>query len=362
MFSEIGDPGTPGSNVSWVSVGNTPIFPDTAFWVAERTTTGTHETPFTIFPIKVKETGLPFVTYSITRAYPGIPAVNSPQWNLDAIEAVENYTGRDYSTVKEFGYSTVVVISYNILGSAAISVALGINLQTGNYTFVPTTGSLDSFPNSGTIAVGDSSNLFVYTSKSLNGFVGANQDLQAYTIGSTITLLGSEATAGVGKVDGIYKRVNGVDRWVGNNPFIDGNLLVDGTIAADKIQANAITATQIAADTITATEIAADTITALQIDVTVALSVQDLGLTGTLVVDSQSGAIGWGKTGPLDFTNTGLFIGNEGGSPYVHIGSPERYFYFDGANNILFLTGETVTGPATVGGGTLYDEGGTTRY
>jgi len=72
-------------------------------------------------------------------------------------------------------------------------------------------------------------------------------------------------------------------------------------------------------------------------------------------VQGDNGAIGWGKTGVNDFTNTGLFIGNSAGHPKMNFGSTDRYFYYDGENDILFFTGETTTGPATIGSTTTYE-------
>jgi hypothetical protein len=89
------------------------------------------------------------------------------------------------------------------------------------------------------------------------------------------------------------------------------------------------------------------------------INVQDQNLSGLLDVTASTGAIGWGKTGPHDFTNTGLFIGNEGGNAYMNFGSANRYFYYDGGNDILFFTGQTVTGLATLNSKITYDNSGT---
>ena len=53
--------------------------------------------------------------------------------------------------------------------------------------------------------------------------------------------------------------------WATVDAFLHGNLIVEGSIVADRLAANTLTATQIKANTITAAEIAANTITASQI-------------------------------------------------------------------------------------------------
>lgn len=94
---------------------------------------------------------------------------------------------------------------------------------------------------------------------------------------------------------------------------LNGNILEDRSITADKIVANAITANEIATATITANEIAANTITSAEIksgsikavDIDVAnLFAQDITATGTI-----SGLTLKGTT--LDITN-GIYFNNDG--------------------------------------------------
>lgn len=157
LMSEIGDPTTPGSGVTWVS-GSSGI-PSTAFWIAERYTLDGVTSDWQVYPVQAKDGGIPFVKYvkGTTK-----PTLGDSTWIADAILAVEAFTGRDYSTQKEFGYGTVVVIDYT----------------------------------DGTLA-------------------------------------------------GKYTRSGGVDTWVAPGSFIDGDLIVDGTIVGDKVQANSIDATKI---------------------------------------------------------------------------------------------------------------------
>ena len=63
-------------------------------------------------------------------------------------------------------------------------------------------------------------------------------------------------------LSGKFTLSSGVSTWVSAGELIDGSLVVSGTLAADRIQANSITATQLSAGAITATEIATGAITA----------------------------------------------------------------------------------------------------
>lgn len=89
---------------------------------------------------------------------------------------------------------------------------------------------------------------------------------------STHTELGHGATVVIayddGKLYGTLKEVASVDTWVTAAEFIDGDLVVDGTITTDHIAANTIAAADIAANTITASEIAAGTITGTEVTLT----------------------------------------------------------------------------------------------
>jgi hypothetical protein len=95
-------------------------------------------------------------------------------------------------------------------------------------------------------------------------------------------------------LSGKFTQVSGVNTWVSAGETIDGSLVVSGTVAADKIQANSITATQIAAGAITASEIAADAVTAdkLLINDYVDFSTNASGIrfTKTTLNDATAGA------------------------------------------------------------------------
>ena len=53
-------------------------------------------------------------------------------------------------------------------------------------------------------------------------------------------------------LSGKFTLSSGVSTWVSAGELIDGSLVVTGTLAADRIQANSITASQIATGAITA--------------------------------------------------------------------------------------------------------------
>jgi hypothetical protein len=159
LYSEMGDPDNPGSGVTWTLF--TGAAPSTAYWVAEKFTVGSTTSAWMIFPVQAKDGGIPFVTYTITGS--NMPTLGDSTWIDHAVEAVEVFTGRDYSNQKEFGYGTTVVITYDD-----------------------------------------------------------------------------------GKLYGRYTRdSSGADTWVSPASFIDGNLIVDGSVAAEQIDANAINSTHL---------------------------------------------------------------------------------------------------------------------
>lgn len=165
----MGDPTNPGTGVTWTSIATGSAVPVSAFWVAEKYTFNGVESSWVLFPVKSKEVGTPLASYIITGR--NKPALTDAQWDADTLVAMGSHTGETYSSVKEFGYGTAVVIEYDD-----------------------------------------------------------------------------------GKQYGLYKKnSSGVGEWVAPNTFIDGDLLVNGTINSDKIMANTILGEKInSATTITA--------------------------------------------------------------------------------------------------------------
>jgi len=157
----MGDPTNPGAGVTWASIATGSPVPSSAFWVAEKYTFNGTTSSWVLFPVKSKEVGTPLASYIIVGR--NKPLLTDAQWDTDTLVAMGSHTGETYSSVKEFGYGTAVVIEYDD-----------------------------------------------------------------------------------GKQFGLYvKNSSGVGEWVAPNTFIDGALLVDGTINADKILANTITGDKI---------------------------------------------------------------------------------------------------------------------
>ena len=172
LLSEMGDPTNPGTGITW----RTGTIPSTAYWIAERFTVDDVVSSWQVYPVQAKDSGIPFVSY-IKSGY-NKPALNSATWSADTVIAVSSFTGRSYTNQKEFGYGTVVVITYDN-----------------------------------------------------------------------------------GKLAGKFKNVSGTDTWVAPGTLLDGDLIVDGTIATDKIQANSINASKLlitGTGAITASTISAD--------------------------------------------------------------------------------------------------------
>lgn len=164
----MGDPTTPGTGVTWIAIATGVAIPGAAFWVAEKYTFNGVTSSWVLFPVKSKEVGTPLASY-IIKGREAVPALTDAQWDADTLVAVGSHTGEVYSSVKEFGYGTAVVIDYPD----------------------PTTG--------------DSRKQY-----------------------------------------GIYHRnSSGVGEWLVPDTFVDGSLLVNGTINADKLMANSIQAVHI---------------------------------------------------------------------------------------------------------------------
>jgi len=195
LLTDMGNPDYPGTRpdgtaVPWTSIATSSSIPDTAFFLSERYTINSVTSLWNVYAVATEENGFGLIPYTITGR--NKPALNSTQWNDDTILAVSAFTGRTYSSIKQFGYGTTVVITYDD-----------------------------------------------------------------------------------GKLYGMLKKVSGVAAWVTPSEFIDGALLVDSTIIADKIANNAITvdkildnainSAKIAANAVNTSEIAANAITANEI-------------------------------------------------------------------------------------------------
>ena len=135
--------------------------------------------------------------------------------------------------------------------------------------------------------------------------------------------------------------------WSEFELVIDGDLLVEGTIVAEKLiidgatlesdgngalQVGTINAENINADQITTEKLAAGAATFEKID-----------LNGPLVVETTGdGSITWGKSNANDTTTSGLFMGNANAftiEPRFILGDSESFIHYDGEE--LYIVGAT---------------------
>jgi len=193
LLSYMGDPDNAVAGVTWITVATGSAVPSSAFWVAEQYTFNGVTSSWVLFPVKSKEVGTPLASFAITGR--NKPTLASTTWAADTLLAMSAHTNENYSSVKEFGYGTAVVIEYDD------------GKQYGLYI----------------------------------------KNAQACSVGSGTHLTESACTTAGGTW------IEGNDGWIAPTSFVDGALLVDGTINADKIMANTITGGKIsAATTITA--------------------------------------------------------------------------------------------------------------
>jgi len=129
-----------------------------------------------------------------------------------------------------------------------------------------------------------------------------------------------------GKLSGILKLSGANDVWVAASTFIDGDLMVDGTVVADKIAANAITADKIGANAVTADKISVD---------------------GSIEITSDSGSIRAGIPATLpadldDLTTSGFWLGVNDSTGKFVVGNKDQRLYWDGS--ALSIKGRMLTG------------------
>jgi len=125
------------------------------------------------------------------------------------------------------------------------------------------------------------------------------------------------------------------------------------TIDGANITTNTIAATTIEAYSLTAAQIAADAITSNEIDVAT-LNVEDQNLTGNLNVDGANGSFAWNKTSAADTDTTGIWFGNAAGTPYFSFGDADSYISY--INGSLFVIGALFSGSAAEGTATSFTQ------
>ena len=239
----------------------------------------------------------------------------------------------DTSTVVSSNGDTVSVVD----GDTGPAGAAGPTGQRGSRQFVATTAFINSalggsslgetenptFPWQGTADISATATQGLRVSNwvknNSSGYDGTLVLLDTVTVYNTVNQW---------SVTRFYDGTN----WIRLEEVIDGNLLVSGTVASDKIVANAITADKIATNAITADKVAADAITADKI-------VMD----GNIEFANTSSGVQFGKQA-LGDTTAGAFFGRSGGIAGFNISSANSGIYADSSgtvalNNVRLYTG-----------------------
>lgn len=235
LLAAIGNPDFPGTkrdgtSVPWIEIDPSLPIPDEAYSVAERYTFNKVTSPWNVYTITTDEVGFGLIPYAIPER--DRPELNSDQWNDDAILAASSYTGKAYTSVREIGFGSTVVITYRdgkLYGMVKKVGGLAVWVAPVNYI----DGALLVESSIISKKIADSA---ITTDKILKDAINSDK-IAANAVNTT------EIAAGA----------------------ITANEIQAKTIGAEQIAANAITAGEIAAKAITATEIAAGTITASQI-------------------------------------------------------------------------------------------------
>jgi hypothetical protein len=245
LLSEMGNPDYPGqtsggSTVPWTSIPTTTAIPDTAFFLAERYTINSVTSLWNVYAVATEENGFGLIPYTITGR--NKPLLSSTQWSDDTLLAVSAFTGRAYSVIKEFGYGTTVVITYDdgkLYGM--LKKVSGVATWVAPVNYIDGALLVDTSIISGKIA--DNA---ITTNKILNDAI--NSDKIAANAVNT-----SEIAAGAITANEIQANTIGANQIAAN------------TITAGEIAANAITTSELAAGAVTAAKITAGTITANEI-------------------------------------------------------------------------------------------------
>ena len=275
LLTEMGNPDYPGTMsgggaVPWVSISPSSPVPDTAFFLAERYTINGVKSTWNVYAVATEENGFGLIPYTITGR--NKPLLNSTQWNDDTILAVSAFTGRAYSTIKEFGYGTTVVITYDdgkLYGM--LKKVSGVATWVAPIDYIDGALLVDA-----TIIEGKIADNAITVNKILNSAINADKIANnAVTVNKIL-----DGAINAGKIANNAVTVNKILNGSINSDKIADNAVLTAAIAANaitttkiadnaittgKIIANAVTASEIAANTITASQIAANTISAAQI-------------------------------------------------------------------------------------------------
>ena len=265
LLTEMGNPDYPGTMsgggaVPWVSISPSSPVPDTAFFLAERYTINGVKSTWNVYAVATEENGFGLIPYTITGR--NKPLLNSTQWNDDTILAVSAFTGRAYSTIKEFGYGTTVVITYDdgkLYGM--LKKVSGVATWVAPIDYIDGALLVDA-----TIIEGKIADNAITVNKILNDAINSdkladNAVLTAALAANAITttkIADNAITTGKIIANAITATEIAADA-------VTANSILAGSVSATKIAANTITAGQIAALAITTSELAAGAVTAAKI-------------------------------------------------------------------------------------------------
>jgi len=132
------------------------------------------------------------------------------------------------------------------------------------------------------------------------------------------------------KLSGLFEQGESADSWVSPGTFIDGDLMVDGTIRAPAIAANAITADKIGANEVTADKV--------KVDGSIEITAEDGG-------NIRAGLPAILPDNLDDLTAQGFWLGMKNDLGYFIVGGKDQHIQWDGSAISLkgkFLTSENI--------------------
>ncbi len=282
LLSEMGDPddSPPNTTVGWTSFTTTA--PSTAYWIAEKRTVGETVYGWILTAVQSKTGGLPFVKYEmLSTTAPTDPfGTGLSTWETHAIEAVEAFTGRNYTDPKEFGYGTTIVIDY--ANNATVSGTYKRDETTGTDEWEAPSQFID-----GSLVVDGS----IVAAKIAANSIDANKIV--VTGSAAIETAAAAATRATGTLSDAATDAASKVAVVTDNIYTPNTTTIDGGAITSK----SITAANIFGGTITANELGTNSVKATAIDID-----------GTIAFSDNASGIKFGKSSLADGT-AGAFYG-----------------------------------------------------
>ena len=325
LLSEMGDPddSPPNTTVGWTSFTTTA--PSTAYWIAEKRTVGETVYGWILTAVQSKTGGLPFVKYEmLSTTAPTDPfGTGLSTWETHAIEAVEEFTGRNYTDPKEFGYGTTIVIDY--ANNATVAGTYKRDETNGTDEWEAPSQFIDgSLVVDGSIVASKISANSIDASKIVVTGSAAIETAAAAATRATGTLADA-ATDAASKVEVVTDNIYTTDETT-----IDGGAITAGSIRAEKI----------AGGTITANELGSNSVTANAIDINGSISFSD-----------NASGIKFGKSSLADGT-AGAFYGrgvvNGSNVAGFAISSSSSSFSIDSSGTFRMVNAKIYTGQPNV--------------